>query len=178
LLIKKQEDKMMYKTHVVFAIFLYFLLATIFHFQKAFYVALAIAIGALLPDIDSSSSWINKKVKVTKVAAVTSKHRGFWHSIFGIACLSILLAAFFLITKISLVFVAYIALGALSHLLADALTVEGIRPLWKLSSFSLRWRIRTKSIAEYVLFFALLILTIYLYSPLFNLVMNVIKAIK
>lgn len=170
----------MYKTHIIGGIFLYLLLALIFGIGKEFYLLLAVAIGTLLPDIDSSKSWINNLFKPGKIVAAASKHRGFWHSIFGLLAIFLLTAFVFAALKISAAMAFYVAFGALTHLLFDALTVTGIKPLWRFSSFELRWKIKTNGILEYVLFFILLLSSIYLYSPQFvaNVTSYVIKLFK
>ncbi len=157
----------MYKTHIVFALFCYLLLAIIFGLEKEFYALLVLAISALLPDIDSASSYINNKFKLGKVIALTTKHRGFWHSVFGLLAIIVITAIIFYLIDVNLALCFYVAFGYLMHLLADSLTISGIKPFWRYSDFELKWKIKTNSIFEYVLFFILLVLTLYLYSPKF-----------
>ncbi|MEM2932936.1 MAG: metal-dependent hydrolase [Candidatus Pacearchaeota archaeon] len=162
---------MMYKTHIVFALFVYLLLTLFLPLNKEFYLLLLIAISTLLPDIDSGKSYINNKLKVTKVAAMTSTHRGFWHSIFGLIVIWLISIIFFLFINVSAKLSFYTAFGYLMHLLADSMTVSGIKPLWKFSELEFRWKIKTSGALEYVLFFVLLLVTVYLYSP--NFVFNI-----
>jgi len=161
----------MYKTHVIFALFVYLLIALLLPLNKEFYALLIVALGSLMPDIDSSSSYINNKLRIGKLAAITSRHRGFWHSIFGMLVILVCFGILFLILNIQVALILYLAFGYLMHLLADSLTVSGIRPFWKYSSFEIKWKIKTNGIFEYILFFVLLILSIYLYAP--NFVLNV-----
>jgi len=154
----------MYKTHIVFAIFLYLLLTSIFHIPKNFYVALIVALGSLLPDIDSGKSYINRKMKFGKLIAYASKHRGFWHSVFGLLFIFILSLILFSLIKKPF-FSLYLSLGYFSHLIADSLTLTGIKPLWKLSKFEIKGKIKTSGFFEYILFFLLLISIAYLLFP-------------
>ncbi|MEM4647953.1 MAG: metal-dependent hydrolase [Candidatus Pacearchaeota archaeon] len=155
---------MMYKTHIVFALFFYLILCLIFNFPKNFYILLIIAFSSLIPDIDSTSSFINKKIKFGKIIAITSKHRGFWHSIFGLLIFFIISL---ILSKIIIImhFPLYVSIGYITHLIADSLTINGIKPLWKFSNFHIKGKIKTASLFEYILFIFLLILTIFIYSP-------------
>ena len=166
---------MMYKTHIIFAIFLYLLLSTIFHFQKNFFILFLISFGSLFPDIDSGKSYINKKIKFGKLVAMTSRHRGFWHSIFGFLLFFFFSSILFMLINRH-IFTFYLGFGYLTHLIADSLTLSGIKPLWKFSNFELKWKIKTSGFFEYLLFFLLLIFTLYLLFPsLLNFTSYIIK---
>lgn len=156
---------MMYKTHLIFALFIYLILAKYLAFSKSFWILLIVGIGSLLPDIDSSQSFINRTFKISKVFALTSKHRGFWHSIFGLILVATLTYLICLFLHLSFSFVLAISIGYFLHLAADALTVSGIKPLWKISNFEIKGFFKTSSILEMILFFILLFLSLYLLKP-------------
>lgn len=158
---------MMYKTHIVFAIAVYLILCVFFSFQKSVFVILLIALGSLIPDIDNSKSFINNKLKITRPIAEFSTHRGFWHSIFGVILVLVVLFFLAIAIKIKFVVIGYIVFGMSMHLLADSFTISGIKPFWKFSGKTFRWKIRTNSIVEYLFFVGLLVLCLYLYSPTF-----------
>jgi len=129
--------------------------------KEAIIAASVSAAAALIPDIDTPHSKIGSKHPFTsRVANFILGHRGAMHSLLG--CL----AVFYLsntILPISLQHLSkYIAIGYLSHLIADMLNPAGVPLMWPLSGK--RYRIplvKTGGISEkIVLFFvALFIIT-------------------
>ena len=120
--------------------------------------AFALLFGALLPDIDEKRSKISHKLPaVSKAVSLITKHRGIFHSIW-IPVILVLLAKF-VISKYfvlpNLVLTGFVV-GYASHLLADALTVEGIEPFHPLK-LKLRGFLKSGSALEAVL--VLLIVT-------------------
>lgn len=78
-------------------------------------------VGSLIADLDISTSLLGRKVKLI---GYLFSHRGFFHSLFFLLLLSIMLA------EISVFIVGLTFLiGGLSHLLLDILTKEGLY-LW------------------------------------------------
>lgn len=124
--------------------------------------AIVLAFGAILPDIDSPSSFINKRylLGIGKGIAAFSEHRGFFHSVFGILIFAVLsiIGVYFL--KVSFIFAVALPLGYFLHLFADSLNVSGIKWLWK--SGHIKGRIKTGSFLEQIFFILLLFITIYL----------------
>lgn len=86
----------------------------------------AAALGSLLPDIDHPGSWAGRKLKIISVplSAVVG-HRGVTHSALAVlGCLAALMG-------MGLGWgAAPIAIGYLSHLMADSLTPSGVPFLW------------------------------------------------
>lgn len=109
------------------------------------------ALGSLLPDIDHPQSWAGKRMALVSVPlAALIGHRGVTHSLLAVAGFAILLT---ILGPGHLA--APLAVGYLSHLLADALTLSGIPLLWPSKRpFGLRL-IRTGSLAEIALIGAL-----------------------
>jgi inner membrane protein len=90
-------------------------------------VALTAAVtGSLLPDLDHPQSWAGRKFKIISVplSAVVG-HRGVTHSLLAV------IACFAAVVWFGMSNVATpIAIGYLSHLLADGLTPSGVPLLW------------------------------------------------
>lgn len=105
------------------------------------------ALGSLLPDIDHPQSWAGKRLALVSIPlAALIGHRGVTHSLLAVAAFALLLAG--LGTDH---LAAPLALGYLSHLLADALTLSGVPLLWPSKRpYGLRL-IRTGSLAEIAL---------------------------
>jgi inner membrane protein len=109
------------------------------------------ALGSLLPDIDHPGSWAGKRMALISIPlAALIGHRGLTHSLLAIAVFALLLA---LLGPDHLA--APLAVGYLSHLLADSLTLSGVPLLWPSKRpFGLRL-IRTGSLPEIALIAAL-----------------------
>ncbi len=146
--------------------------------KALFYVM--VALGALLPDIDNAHSTLGKKLGwVSKEIQHKFGHRTLFHSLLGLLLgsaialgvqqiVSYLLATRGLIipsrvvSSSHIVFIA-VLFGCVMHLLADALTLEGIPLLWPMKKYfgfpPLRnWRFRTGTWPEYVIVWAFMIL--------------------
>lgn len=153
---------MMFRTHILFAIFLYILVVQLFHLNFSIIFALILAFGAILPDIDSPSSFVNKKylLGIGKGISMFSSHRGFFHSIFGAIIFFVIALILIFFLKASVFYAIALEAGYLLHLAADSLNVSGIKWFWK--SGHIKWKIKTGSIFEELFFLGLLALTIYL----------------
>lgn len=141
---------MMFWTHLAFALFFYCLIVQISGTSFSFAIALVLCLGALLPDIDSPSSFLGKHVRIG-----ITKHRGFLHSIFGILIFSLAAVLFFTFFKISQIYTIALAAGCFLHLSADSLTPSGIRWLWQ--GGHIKGFIRTGSLGETIIFVLLCI---------------------
>lgn len=152
----------MFRTHILFALFFYILAVVIFPLNFSITLALVLCFGAILPDIDSPKSFVNKKflLGAGKTVAVFSTHRGFWHSIFGL--LISFTAAFLIIYffNIKIIYAIALATGYFLHLLADSFTVSGIKWFWKASKFQPKGFVKTASFGENI-FFIILIVAIF-----------------
>lgn len=140
----------MFKTHLAIGFLVGLLSMHYLHPQNQILFMVLILLGSLLPDIDHPNSTIGRK---TKIIALLFEHRGFFHGFLSIIPLLFLLS--FVLTKIQLVAVA---LGYASHLLSDALTIEGIMPLHPLTRWRLRGFLRTGATYETVILVALVVL--------------------
>lgn len=153
---------MMFRTHILFALFFYILAINLFSLNFSILFTAILAFGAILPDIDSPSSFVNRKYLfgIGKGVSIFSTHRGFFHSIYGalIFFAASLIIIFFL--KASIFFALALVFGYLLHLAADSLNVSGIKWFWK--SGHVKGPIVTASVSEQVFFILLLSATIYL----------------
>jgi len=171
---------MRFYTHVLFALFFYFLAIIIFNLNFSIFFALILCLGAILPDIDSPNSFINRKIKISKLVIVFSKHRGFFHSLFGILFFFIIGFMITLFIGLSLIYTAFFCFGYFLHLVADSMTISGVRWFWLSKKGHLQGKIKTGSIFENLLFVTLLILTICLFIklPEFQKIIAFISKIK
>ncbi|MFA5084336.1 MAG: metal-dependent hydrolase [Candidatus Paceibacterota bacterium] len=146
---------MMFRTHIAFALLFYFLFLKIFSISFIPVFALILCFGSILPDIDSPSSFVNVKylLGVGKTVSVFSKHRGFWHSIFGCMIFSAISFAAVYFLHASFIFALALPAGYLLHLAADSFNVSGIKWLWKSGRIS--GPIRTGGIFEQFFFLAI-----------------------
>ena len=144
----------MYKTHLLFALFLALLIFNYFNLNSLLFI-LVLVFSATLPDIDHSKSWIGRKVKLLSwLINFIFGHRKLIHSIFFAVFLAIIIKLFF-----NDYYIPFF-LGYLSHLFLDALTKQGVRVFY-LFKFKTSWIIRTNSIVEKLLLITLIMLIIY-----------------
>lgn len=155
---------MMYKTHLVFGIFIGIVYMLLFGVSDKYLFLSFVAIASLFPDIDHENSKIGQKIKpVSWLIQNVFGHRGFFHSIFPAI---ILYFVFVYLLNYNLLGLG-IAVGYISHLMSDALTVTGVNFIHpfraKVSGF-----IETGSILEYIFFIVFLGLDIWkIYGLLF-----------
>ncbi|CAA6605927.1 Predicted membrane-bound metal-dependent hydrolase [Rhodospirillaceae bacterium LM-1] len=109
------------------------------------------ALGSLLPDIDHPKSWAGRRMALVSIPlAALIGHRGVTHSLLAVAALALFLG---LAGTGNLA--APLAVGYLSHLLADSMTLSGIPLAWpSKQAYGLRL-LRTGSLAEIALIGAL-----------------------
>jgi inner membrane protein len=134
----------MFLTHLSVALFIGLLIVknTALPVSNHFFVAV-ILLGSLLPDIDSSESFLGSKVKVV---SLFFKHRGPFHSLLAMIFFMIIL---FLITP-NLYYLLALMIGYLSHLFFDSLTPKGIPLLWP-SKARIRGIFKTTGLVDIIL---------------------------
>lgn len=141
----RNSRKMTGKTHLSFALLIFLIAYLIAGFREYYITAGAILLGSLLPDIDSPDSFIGKTIPgIPKVINILFGHRGVFHSLIFLAIC--FLAALFVSAQAAIA----LAVGMASHLLLDALTVDGVPLLYPLKT-RLRGFLRTGSLAEYLI---------------------------
>lgn len=158
---------MMFRTHVIFALFFFILFLKIFSFNfspnvSVIIFTIVLCFGSILPDVDSPGSFVNRKYLfgIGKGIAAFSEHRGFFHSIFGILLFAVIAFVAVYFIKTSFIYAIASPIGYFLHLAADSFTVSGINWLWK--SGHIKGPIRTGSIFEQFFFIALLVATVYI----------------
>ncbi|MFP4522943.1 MAG: metal-dependent hydrolase [Candidatus Nanoarchaeia archaeon] len=145
---------MLGRTHALTGVFIGVLLVFFFSYSSIMLSAGIIffsLFGSLFPDIDSSTSYVGRRAKIV---GLFSKHRGFFHSVFPLIIVYILLLSF-----VNKWLAISFALGFISHILLDMLTKKGIRlyPFKK----KICGPIRVGSFAETLFFIVQLFFIIY-----------------
>lgn len=125
--------------------------------NKVIFITVAL-IATFIPDIDTKFSKLGKR-KIFRPIQFFVSHRGIFHSFVFLALISLIF--YLLLPIIILPFI----LGYGLHLLADSLTIQGIRPFYPLKT---RWkgRIRTGRLFETILFVGFLIADLLLLSSM------------
>ena len=148
---------MMLRTHLAIGAFIGLLFLPIVNNKVVF--TIVIMICTLLPDIDISKSYIGKH-KVLRPIQWFVKHRGLFHS-FTLAVGVALLFAF----NFPLLALPFF-LGYSGHLIADSLTVEGIRPFWPFAH-EIKWKVKTGGRIESITFYSFILADLLLILRLF-----------
>jgi len=144
---------MLFRTDIVFGIFIYLILMNYIDSRVVFLVFLLL--GVVITDIDSRKSKVGKRWYFRPLQWVV-RHRGVFHSlIFGLL-LSLVIAAFYRWAGIGF-FVGY-----LSHLILDCLTPQGVKLFWPISKWKIKGFIRSGKVVEDVVFVLLLLVDIFI----------------
>jgi len=144
---------MMWKTHLAFGGLIGLLLIPILKPSQPIIFFAIVLFASLLPDIDHPDSKLGRKVKII---SKLFKHRGFFHSIFGVALFTLP----FLYFKLDLIAIPLL-IGYCSHLLGDLITLEGIMPFYPLR-ISVKGFMRVNSWTETGIFVLLLIFIVFI----------------
>lgn len=146
---------MLARTHLLIGLIASLALFKILSISYPVYFVVMVSFFAVFPDVDSFSSKVGKKVKpLAFILNLLFGHRGIMHSMLipVLACL-LFFSQGYLVTGFA------ILIGYTSHILADSLTHEGIRPFHPLN-FHVRGFIKTGGIIEQGLFLILVIVVI------------------
>jgi membrane-bound metal-dependent hydrolase YbcI (DUF457 family) len=148
---------MLSRTHIAIGVFavLFFLP----HVNYKWVFIPVVLIASLLPDIDSSMSTVGK-YKVFRPFQLFMKHRGIIHSFTFCILLSVVFAFFYPVIAFPFF------LGYSLHLIADAWTVEGIRPFWPMKDTT-HGRVKVGGVVEKAVFFVFIILDLVFLIRLF-----------
>lgn len=149
---------MLFRSHIVFSLFLYiFLIGYLpFDFAEKVIFAIFLFFATVFVDIDSRNSKIGNHWYLRPIQWIFS-HRGMIHSLLFAFLLSFLI---YLIDKIS----AFgFLVGYLSHLFLDFVTKEGIFLLWPFYDKRISFPgIKTGGVLEDIFFVLILLTDIYL----------------
>ncbi len=143
---------MFFRTHLV--IVLFFVLLLFSYIGNPVIFLLVVFFATLFPDIDSKFSKIGHH-KIFRIFNFFMKHRGITHSFTFLAVL--LLLIFLSFREILLSFASAYSL----HLLLDAITINGISPLYPLK-WRLKGKIKTGGIIENTLFLFFIVTDLFL----------------
>lgn len=141
---------MMYKTHLVFGIFLFLLIYAFFQVTSPIIFFVFLLFGSLFPDLDAHDSKLGSKIFPISLFL---KHRGMFHTVFLLLLFSSLI---YFIFPTKMFYLAF-GIGFLSHLILDALNYAGIRPFYPIHHFEVKGFVKIHSFGEYVLFFSLIV---------------------
>lgn len=148
---------MMYYTHLAFGFLIALLSVEVFDIKNKLIFILVVVMFSIFPDIDERKSKIGRKNKViSTIINFVFGHRGFFHSIY------IPLILYFIFYYINVEIGVAILSGYFSHLFADGLTKNGIRPLYPIINKKINGFIKTNSILEKILFLIIIFSILYL----------------
>ncbi|HVY01239.1 MAG TPA: metal-dependent hydrolase [Candidatus Nanoarchaeia archaeon] len=149
---------MLFRTHIALGVLLGII--CFFSFDYNVLVFATTVFASLLPDIDSTKSFIGNRFFLRPLQWII-KHRGVFHSLTLCFVLSYFISAVYPF----LAFAFFI--GYTSHLLLDSITVEGIVPFWPLG-YKTEGVITTGSFTEKMTFWGICIFAvIFLFLKLF-----------
>ena len=147
---------MMYYTHLAFGFLIALLSIEFFDIKNKLIFILVVVMFSIFPDIDEKKSKIGKKYRwASTIINYIFGHRGFFHSIY------IPLALYFIFYYINNEIGVAILAGYFSHLFMDALTKNGIRPLYPIINKKINGFIKTNSILEKILFLIIFLSILY-----------------
>ena len=151
---------MLIKTHILITLFFVLILLNSVE-NKAVFVIVAL-IATFIPDIDTKFSKLGKK-KVFRPLQFFVSHRGFLHSFIFLGLITLIFYLFWPILIFGFV------LGYGSHLLADSLTIQGIKPFYPFKT-RIKGKIKTGGRLEVALFVGFLIVDLWL---IFSMMLNI-----
>ena len=149
---------MMFRTHIAVGFLIGLFLLQILNPVNQILFIFLMLLGAALPDIEHPESKIGSKIKVV---GFLFEHRGFFHSLFAVLLLYLLLLHYIDSASVG-VYIFAITAGYLSHVVTDSITKEGIMPFHPISKFRVSGFIKTGRITEYV--FLVIILAVSLWK--------------
>ncbi|MBI4450680.1 metal-dependent hydrolase [Candidatus Woesearchaeota archaeon] len=138
---------MLARTHLAFGALTGLLLYPVVQPSNAWLYAGMMALGSLLPDIDTPQSTLGRKFFGSRALSLLFGHRGIFHSIWAPAAL--LLAGYYWNFWDVAVFMA---IGYASHIFSDSLTVAGVNLIHPVEQLRIAGFVRTGTIMESLVF--------------------------
>ncbi|MCD6503062.1 MAG: metal-dependent hydrolase [Euryarchaeota archaeon] len=144
---------MMWITHMIFGIFLYFLAVHLGLLPYDIGYLILVGLASLVPDIDHPRSKISKALRLEKIGMMV-EHRGIFHSIYALLIVS--LSTYFIVYYLGYPEKAFemgflVAIGYSSHMISDSLTPSGI--CWFYPRGKVHGPIKTGSYGELLFLF-------------------------
>lgn len=154
---------MLYKTHLIFSLFLGIIFVKYFPQQNIILFLTLVTLSGFLPDLDTPKSKLGRNLKIISWPInFIFGHRGFFHSIFP----PIIIYILFYFTGYDYIGFA-IFFGFITHLVGDALSKEGIAFFNPISNFKVTGFFKTGGIIEKIIYYLLIIsLIIFIYTNL------------
>lgn len=141
----------MFKTHLIISFLIGLSTFQFFDINGIIFIAVVVLAG-ILPDIDMPTSKIGSKTKpLSKLLNLLFGHRGLIHSIF-VPIVFLWIFYYFNMVEYGLA----IFIGYIGHLIADALSWEGINFLYPIAKFRIQGFIKVGGFLEYSIFVMLL----------------------
>ena len=153
---------MMFRTHLFLGFLLAILVSPYLPVTNKFLFLMIATICSCFPDVDHARSKLNSEFPPFKIFSLLFRHRGITHSIFTAAILGGV-AYYYLSLDIAL----GIFIGFAAHVLGDALTKNGVAPLYPLTTFKIKGFITTGSLFEKVILYGIITGIIYKVSLAF-----------
>ncbi|MBI2107449.1 metal-dependent hydrolase [Candidatus Woesearchaeota archaeon] len=145
---------MLARTHLAFALLIGLLTFSYFNLNPILFIII-MSLTSFLPDIDHPKSKIGRKIKILSYPInFVFGHRGFFHSIFVAFGLSFAIWYFF-----GNYYIPFF-IGFVSHLIGDALTVQGVNFIYPFKELRVKGFITTGGVLENILFFVFILLII------------------
>ncbi len=143
---------MLFRTHIVFSIVIYFLLRSFI--SMPVWVLFFILLSTTFVDIDIKNSKVGNRFYFRPIQWMT-KHRGFLHSVGAGVLFSLIVASFNLWAGFG-IFVGYT-----SHLFLDCLTKAGVSLFWPLK-WKIKGFIKSGGIIEEIIFVLFLLYSFFI----------------
>ena len=140
---------MLYKTHLAFGGFAALISIPLIQPSNPILFLLVVLGASLLPDVDHPNSKLGRYVKPI---GILFEHRGFFHSIFPILFMSLLLIFYG-----KNFFILPFSIGYTSHLIGDLITKQGIMPMHPISRKRISGIMATGGIMETILFISFIL---------------------
>jgi inner membrane protein len=151
-----QLNKMMAKTHMVFGLFVGLISLFIIKPYSPLIFLPIVIFSSLLPDIDSPTSKLGRKISpISFFLNMIFGHRGFFHSLFFPVCCFLLVFTASLWFKFSFIYAVAVAIGILSHIAIDAITIEGVDLFSPFLRIKIAGFVPTGSLIELMIFVAI-----------------------
>ena len=146
----------MFRTHVAIGLLVGLITAKFLNPGIEWLFVMIVAFSSSFPDIDHPRSRISKLFfPVSWVISWVVSHRGIFHSIFPV------IGFYLIFSYLGLKYLGFaVALGYLSHLVADAMTYGGIDFLYPISRFKISGPIVVGGFFEYLIFILVVILDV------------------
>jgi len=143
---------MQFKTHILFGFLVGIFFLKLIQIDNMVLYFVLIILGSLLPDIDHPNSKIGS---LFKPVGWLFEHRGFFHSIFPVIILLLLI-------KVNQVLFIPLSIGYISHILIDMVTIKGVLLIYPLINLRVNGFIKTGGLIELIIFYFLVIVNLFL----------------